>query len=73
MISDAIEACGGKIVSKAPNKNSGFKYVVIASEENRNKYGKLLKQKTPVTVVNPEAIFDGVLRQEVQFEQHRLL
>lgn len=68
--SGAIESCGGKIVSRVPKGANNF--VVVASPDQKEKYKKLLKQHSNLTIVEPEAIFDGVLRQKIQFERHLL-
>lgn len=68
----AIESSGGKVISRAPSKNANTKFAVVSSEECRSKYTKFLKQKPPVMVVAAEAIFDGVLRQELHLVNHLL-
>lgn len=47
-------------------------FVVIASAEQKSKYAKLIKQNPSIKVVEPEAIFDGVLRQELRLSNHLL-
>lgn len=71
-ISGAIEACGGKCVGKISAKNSESNFVVIASPDQKNKYSKTIKQNLNIKIVEPEAIFDGVLRQELRFSKHLL-
>ncbi|KAF5304725.1 hypothetical protein FQA39_LY09502 [Lamprigera yunnana] len=69
----AIESCGGKCVTKATGKNSNEELIIIANPENKTKYSRFLKKKPPTQVLLPEAIFDGVLRQELHFEQHSVI
>ncbi|KAK5647267.1 hypothetical protein RI129_002159 [Pyrocoelia pectoralis] len=71
VLKGAIESCGGKCVLKAPPKSTG-NLIVVANAENKAKYSKFLKQSPPVNVVLPEAIFDGVLRQELRLGDHLL-
>lgn len=68
----AIEACGGKCVSKNPGRNAEGTYVVVASPDQKSKYTKITKQNSSVTIVEPEAIFDGALRQELRLSKHLL-
>lgn len=68
----AIEACGGKCVSKIPAKCSNINCVVIASPDQKSKYTKITKQNPNIKIVEPEAIFDGVLRQELRLSKHLL-
>lgn len=68
----AIEACGGKCVSKFPGKGFKGNLIVIAAPDQKNKYSKISKQNPNVKVVEPEAIFDGVLRQELRLSKHLL-
>lgn len=70
--SGAIEACGGKCVSKISGKNSESNFVVIASPDQKSKYSKTIKQNPNIKIVEPEAIFDGVLRQELRLSKHLL-
>ncbi|KAK4885770.1 hypothetical protein RN001_002041 [Aquatica leii] len=62
----AVEACGGKCVTKAPSKVKNENFLVVANPENKSKYAKFLNRDPPVTIVLPEAILDGVLRQELR-------
>lgn len=57
---------------KAPPKNSPAKYVIVSTEENFSKCMKFLKQNPKPMLVAAEAIFDGVLRQELHLEDHLL-
>lgn len=59
-------------MSKVPARISDDNFVVIASPEQKSKYGKIIKQNPSVKVVEPEAIFDGVLRQELRLSIHLL-
>lgn len=70
--SGAVEACGGKCFTKAPPKNTTGQLLVVSAPENKSKYNKYLKQNPQPMIVVPEAIFDGVLRQELHFENHLL-
>ncbi|KAJ8925840.1 hypothetical protein NQ315_009692 [Exocentrus adspersus] len=72
VLKGAIEACGGKCVPRYPGKSGEGFFVVVASPEGRSKYLKVKKQHPQVTVVEPEAIFDGVLRQELRLGRHLL-
>ncbi|XP_030766566.1 mediator of DNA damage checkpoint protein 1-like isoform X2 [Sitophilus oryzae] len=67
----AIEACGGKCIAKIPSSPLNNTYV-ISSPENQTKYKRILKQHASVKVIEAEAIFDGVLRQELRFSNHFL-
>ncbi|XP_031328963.1 uncharacterized protein LOC116159992 [Photinus pyralis] len=71
VLKGAVESCGGKCLLKAPTKSTE-NLIVVANAENKSKYTKFLKQTPPATVVLPEAIFDGVLRQELHLEEHLL-
>ncbi|GJQ76614.1 hypothetical protein Trydic_g15476 [Trypoxylus dichotomus] len=73
VLKGSIESCGGKCVSRAPSKNNQKNFVIIATPENKNKYNRFLKQNPAPKVVAPEAIFDGVLRQELHLEDHLLI
>ncbi|GLV44650.1 mutator 2 [Carabus blaptoides fortunei] len=73
VLKEIIETCGGKCVMRAPAKNAAANVVVVAYEDEKAKYARYLKQKTPLTVVAAEAIFAGVLAQELNFENHLLL
>lgn len=68
----AVEACGGKLVTRAPGKRLTGQHIIVSSPENKTKYSKLLKQPDPPLVVDAEAILDGVLRQELHFNDHLL-
>ncbi|CAH1116649.1 unnamed protein product [Phaedon cochleariae] len=70
VLKGAIEASGGKCSTRNPGKNVEGHFVVVASPENKAKYSKLKKQNPNLTIVEPEAIFDGVLRQELRFTRH---
>ncbi|XP_045483190.1 titin homolog [Harmonia axyridis] len=70
VLKGAIESCGGKIVARTPKGVDNF--VVVASPDQKDKYKKLLKQQSNIIIVEPEAIFDGVLRQEIRFDRHLL-
>ncbi|KAL3285544.1 hypothetical protein HHI36_000074 [Cryptolaemus montrouzieri] len=70
VLKGAIESCGGKTVTKTLKGVN--KFVVVSSPDNKEKYKKLLKQQPNLMIVEPEAIFDGVLRQEIRFEKHLL-
>nr|XP_023013616.1 formin-J-like [Leptinotarsa decemlineata] len=73
VLKGAIEASGGKCVSRNPGKNCGEnKFIIVASPEHKSKYAKMKKQNQNITIVEPEAIFDGVLRQELRFSRHLL-
>ncbi|KAJ8929200.1 hypothetical protein NQ314_018149 [Rhamnusium bicolor] len=72
VLKGAIESCGGKCVTRSPAKNAEGFYVVVASPENRSKFLKIKKQNPEVIVVEPEAIFDGVLRQDLRLGMHLL-
>ncbi|XP_018321969.1 uncharacterized protein LOC108734791 [Agrilus planipennis] len=65
VLKSAIEACGGKCISRAPAKTDK-KFIVVSSPDNRNKYKKFLQKVPPVPVVTPEAIFHGVLVQKFE-------
>ncbi|XP_060522251.1 uncharacterized protein LOC132699503 isoform X2 [Cylas formicarius] len=71
VLKGAIESCGGRSVSKLSGR-SGPNTFVICSPENQNRYQKMLKQHTDLKAIEPEAIFDGVLRQELRFSRHYL-
>lgn len=58
-------------MSKILGKNQS-NFVVIASPDQKNKYSKAIKQNPNIKVVEPEAIFDGVLRQELRLSKHLL-
>lgn len=66
----AIEACGGKCFTKAPSKNITGEFIVVSAPNDKSKYSKYLKQNPQPMIVVPEAIFDGVLRQELHFADH---
>ncbi|KAF5304819.1 hypothetical protein FQR65_LT07836 [Abscondita terminalis] len=68
----AVESCGGKCVTKAPTRITNQNFVIVANPENKTKYSKFLNRDPPVKVVKPEAILDGVLRQELRFEEYLL-
>ncbi|XP_044745438.1 putative leucine-rich repeat-containing protein DDB_G0290503 [Coccinella septempunctata] len=70
VLKGAIESCGGKIVTRTPKGANNF--IVVASADQKDKYKRLLKQQPDLIIVEPEAIFDGVLRQEIRFERHLL-
>ncbi|KAF2883431.1 hypothetical protein ILUMI_22741 [Ignelater luminosus] len=72
VLKEAIESCGGKWVMKAPAKNTKSNFVVVGNPNKKASYARFLKQNPPPTVVAPEAIFDGVLRQELRFQNHLL-
>lgn len=68
----AIETCGGKCYTRTPSKGTLGKYIIVSTAENKSKYNKFLKQNPKPIIVTPEAIFDGVLRQELHLEDHVL-
>ncbi|KAG5874477.1 hypothetical protein JTB14_009200 [Gonioctena quinquepunctata] len=72
VLKGAIEASGGKCVSRNPGKNSDDKFVIVASPDQKAKYTKIKRQNPDITIIEPEAIFDGVLRQELRFSRHLL-
>lgn len=45
---------------------------IISTIENKSKYSRVLKKHSQIRVIEPEAIFDGVLRQELRFQRHIL-
>lgn len=67
----AIEACGGKCFTKAPPKNLSGQLVIVSAPD-KSKYNKYLNKNPKPIIVVPEAIFDGVLRQELRFDDHLL-
>ncbi|XP_076258248.1 mutator 2 [Rhynchophorus ferrugineus] len=71
VLKGAIEACGGKCITKIPNAPLSNTFV-ISSMENQSKHKRILKQHPDVKVLAAEAIFDGVLRQELRFPNHFL-
>lgn len=71
-IKGSIESCGGKCVNRAPAKDAYGNFVIVANPENRSKFARFLKQTPRPKIVAPEAIFDGVLRQELHFDDHAL-
>ncbi|CAH1984648.1 unnamed protein product [Acanthoscelides obtectus] len=71
VLKGAIQCCGGKCVSKKP-PGDGTNFVVVASPDQRNRFKKIYEQAPKALVIEPEAIFDGVLRQEVRFSRHLL-
>ncbi|CAH0551523.1 unnamed protein product [Brassicogethes aeneus] len=71
VLKGAIEACGGKCVSRAPAKSQA-NFIVISIPENKSKYTTILKKNPDILVLEPESIFDGVLRQELRFNKHVL-
>lgn len=70
--SGAVEACGGRCFTKAPPKSTPGIHVIVSTQENKAKYSRFLKQNPVPMIVAPEAIFDGVLRQELHLEDHLL-
>ncbi|XP_057654533.1 uncharacterized protein LOC130892869 isoform X1 [Diorhabda carinulata] len=72
VLKGAIEASGGKCVTKLINKNHLDKFVIVASSDYKAKYNKIKKQHPEIMVIEPEAIFDGILRQELRFSRHLL-
>jgi hypothetical protein len=72
VLKGAIEACGGKCVTRNLAKSGTDNLIIVSSENNRSKYSKILKQNPEIKVVEAEAIFDGTLRQEFRFNKHLL-
>lgn len=67
----SIKACGGKIVTKLPVRAVENCYI-IATKENKTAYSTIIKKNPNAKAIVAEAIFDGVLRQEIQFDKHYL-
>ncbi|CAG9766477.1 unnamed protein product [Ceutorhynchus assimilis] len=72
VLKGAIESCGGKILPKIPSTPSEGTYI-ISSPENRSKYSRILKKNPDFKIIEAEAVFDGVLRQELRFDRHLLM
>lgn len=71
ILKKAIESTGGKCVTTARNLPDNF--VIVSVAENQKKFQKYIGGNSDVIVVEPEAIFDAVLRQEIRFEMFKLV
>lgn len=72
VLKNVIQACGGKIIQRMPARNSKTRYFVVGSSDERSKYSRYLKMKPAPPVVGTEAIFDGILRQELHLDRYQL-
>ncbi|XP_066249372.1 fap1 adhesin-like [Euwallacea similis] len=71
VLKGTIEACGGKCLPKIPSGPLENAYV-ISLKENQGKYSRIVKRHPHFKVIEPEAIFDAALRQELRFSRHIL-
>ncbi|XP_066152429.1 uncharacterized protein [Euwallacea fornicatus] len=71
VLKGTIEACGGKCLPKIPSRPLENAYV-ISLKENQTRYGKIVKKHPHFKVIEPEAVFDAALRQELRFSRHIL-
>ncbi|XP_049826763.1 mediator of DNA damage checkpoint protein 1 isoform X2 [Aethina tumida] len=71
----AIGSCGGKCVLRMPTKDCPERnnYIIVSPRENQKKYLQVLKKKPDAKVVDIEAIFDGILRQELRLDKFSIL
>lgn len=71
MFAGAIESCGGKVVTRGLASADG-KLFIVSINDHKAKYSKIVKQNEQIKVIEPEAIFDGTLRQEFRFNDFLL-
>lgn len=67
----AIESCGGSVVTRGL-ANAEEKLFIVSTQDQKAKYSKIVKQNPGIKVIEPEAIFDGTLRQEFKFNEFTL-
>ncbi|CAG9860682.1 unnamed protein product [Phyllotreta striolata] len=70
VLKGAIEASGGKVVSKIPEQSLLDNFYIISTSDQKAKYQRLRKSHPDIKILEPEAVFDGVLRQEFRASKH---